>query len=83
MEWNPSTADRWRKACFRLYELEFRDFHLPLLYAPTEVVRMCMQRFSDSTSGKAMEAEIPTVYGGYQKPVQDDNLSMVRVIRGR
>jgi hypothetical protein len=53
MEENPSTADRWRKA---LYELEFRDFHLPL-YAPTEVVKN-MQRFSDSTSGKAMEVEI-------------------------
>jgi transposase-like protein len=41
MEENPSTADRWRKAFFRLYELEFRDFHLPLLYAPTEGVRTC------------------------------------------
>jgi len=35
------TADRWKAAFFRMYQLEFRDFHLPLLSAPTEVVKVC------------------------------------------
>jgi hypothetical protein len=33
--------DRWKTAFFRMYQLEFRDFHLPLLSAPTKVVKIC------------------------------------------
>jgi hypothetical protein len=38
---DPGTADRLKAAFFRMYQLEFRDFHLLLLSAPTEVVKVC------------------------------------------
>ena len=48
---DPATADRWKTAFFRMYQLEFRDFNLPLLSAPTEDIWSgALKRVSDFSS---------------------------------
>ncbi|KAN0075014.1 hypothetical protein V8E54_007625 [Elaphomyces granulatus] len=38
---NPTLAGRWKSTFFHLYELDFKDFRLPLQYAPAELIRTC------------------------------------------
>jgi hypothetical protein len=34
-------ASRWKRAFSRLYSLDYTDFHLPLIYATPEVIKVC------------------------------------------